>query len=179
MTTALIIIDVQQGLCVGAHAGVGWQAMVERINLVAGKARAAGLPVILVQHESGSDFLKHGSESWQFAQGLKVDDSDLRIRKTTPDSFHGTDLIATLQARGVSTLVICGMQTEYCVDTTTRRALALGFPVTLIADGHTTVGNAALSADQIVRHHNLTLAGIASFGPRVHLELASDISFDL
>lgn len=177
MSSALIVIDVQQGLCEGDQAGVGWQAMVARINQVARRARAAAVPVIFVQHESRSDFLAHGSDGWQLATGLDVHDTDLRVRKTTPDSFHDTHLGATLRAHGVTSLVICGMQTEYCVDTTTRRALALGYPVTLVADGHTTVGNDALSADQIVRHHNLTLAGIASFGPRVSPVVAADIAF--
>lgn len=177
MATALIVIDVQQGLCEGEHAGVGWREMIDRINEVSTKARAAGVPVIFVQHESSTDFLEYGSARWQLAPDLVTQDTDLRIRKTTPDSFLGTELTALLQAHGVTSLVICGMQTEYCVDTTTRRALALGYPVTLVADGHTTTGNAALSAEQIVRHHNLTLSSISSFGPRVHPVPAGDISF--
>lgn len=64
-------------------------------------------------------------------------------------------------------VVICGMPTEFCVDTTTRRALALGYPVVLVADAHTTERNEYLSAAQIIRHHNHTLANITSFGPRV------------
>lgn len=64
-------------------------------------------------------------------------------------------------------LVVCGMHTGFCVDTTTRRALALGYPVTLVADAHTSAGNAALSPQQVIAHHNATLTNISSFGPRV------------
>ena len=64
-------------------------------------------------------------------------------------------------------LVICGMHTEFCVDTTTRLALAAGYPVVLIADAHTTDDKPHLSAEQIIRHHNETLTNITSFGPRV------------
>jgi nicotinamidase-related amidase len=53
------------------------------------------------------------------------------------------------------------------VDTTTRRALALGYPVVLVADAHTTEDKEHLSAAQIIRHHNATLTNIESFGPRV------------
>jgi nicotinamidase-related amidase len=67
----------------------------------------------------------------------------------------------------VSELIICGMHTEFCVDTTSRRALALGYPVILIEDGHTSAGNAVLSAAQVIAHHNATLTNISSFGPRV------------
>lgn len=72
-------------------------------------------------------------------------------------------------------LVICGMHTEFCVDTTTRRALALGYPVTLVADAHTSAGNAVLSAPQVIAHHNATLTHITSFGPRVRAVNSADV----
>ena len=58
------------------------------------------------------------------------------------------------------------MHTEFCVDTTCRRAMALGWPVWLAADAHTSAGNAALTPQQVIAHHNATLANISSFGPR-------------
>ncbi|MBV9330399.1 MAG: isochorismatase family protein [Alphaproteobacteria bacterium] len=56
-------------------------------------------------------------------------------------------------------LIVCGMQTEYCVDTTVRAAHALGYKVTLVSDAHSTGNTQALSAGDIIAHHNLTLAG--------------------
>jgi nicotinamidase-related amidase len=123
--------------------------------------------VIFVQHESQTGYLEFGTRAWQLAEGLQAEPSDLRIRKTTPDSFLRTDLEATLKARGITDLIICGMHTEFCVDTTTRRALALGYPVILVADGHTTEGNDHVSPRQVIAHHNVTLTNISSFGPRV------------
>ena len=67
----------------------------------------------------------------------------------------------------MDTLIICGMHGEFCVDTTCRRALALGWPVLLAQDAHTSAGNAALTPQQVIAHHNATLTGISSFGPRV------------
>jgi nicotinamidase-related amidase len=64
------------------------------------------------------------------------------------------------------------------VDTTTRRALGLGLPVVLVADGHSTPDKAHLSAAQIIQHHNATLASMSSFGPRVQLVAAADVRFD-
>jgi nicotinamidase-related amidase len=104
--------------------------------------------------------------------------SDTRIRKTATDAFHHTQLLATLQARGIRRLVICGFQSEFCVDTTTRRALALGYPVTLVADGHSTLDNRVLKAAQISAHHNETLSNIESFGPRVQAISAADVRID-
>jgi nicotinamidase-related amidase len=167
MTTALLIIDVQQGLCEGEGAAFESPRVIERINQVAAKVRAAGAPVIFIQHESTSGELGFGTREWQLAQGLRAESADLRIRKTTPDSFHRTELQDVLQRHAVTDLVICGMHTEFCVDTTTRRALALGYPVVLVADAHTSAGNAHLSAAQVIAHHNATLTNISSFGPRV------------
>ena len=81
---------------------------------------------------------------------------------------------------GIRRLVLAGIQTDYCVDTTCRRAFSLGYDVTLVADGHTTWdGDAfsekaddALRAAQIIAHHNRVLGD--GF---VTLRKAEEISF--
>ncbi|WP_332825532.1 cysteine hydrolase family protein, partial [Ramlibacter sp.] len=151
--TAVLVIDVQQALCTGEHAAFEADLVVERINRVTRKARAAGAPVVVIQHESHDGPLAHGSAGWTLARGLETLPTDVLLRKTATDSFHRTELNDLLQARGVTHLVICGMQSDFCVDTTTRRALALGYPVSLVSDGHTTTDNAVLTAAQITAHH--------------------------
>jgi len=167
MKTAVLVIDVQEGLCIGANAAHDCTGTIARINLVTREARAAGAPVVFVQHETRSDGLAHGSPAWQLARGLEVEPTDLRVRKTTPDSFLDTPLQGLLEQISVERLVVCGMHTEFCVDTTVRRALALGYPVVLVADAHTSAGNDALAPPQVIAHHNATLTRISSFGPRV------------
>lgn len=174
---AILVIDMQEGLCVGESKPYDCEGTIMRINQVTEKARAANVPVIFIQHESSSDYLAYASDNWQLADSLIVQDSDLRVRKTTPDSFLCTDLEVLLKARGTEKLVICGMHTEFCVDTTTRRALALGYSVVLVADGHTSAGNEAISAPQVIAHHNATLSNISSFGPRVEAVLVQNLVF--
>ena len=182
MNTALLIIDVQQGLCEGDSDGKSAafesSQVIDRINTVSAKARAAGAPVIFIQHESTSGYLEFETDAWQLAQGLHIEPTDVRIRKTTPDSFLRTDLQDVLQQHAVTNLIICGMHTEFCVDTTTRRALALGYPVVLVADAHTSAGNAHLSASQVIAHHNATLTNISSFGPTVRAISAADLRLE-
>lgn len=125
MTTALLIIDVQHALCVGEHAAFESTRVIDRINWVSRKARAVGALVIVIQHESQTSPLLYGTQSWQVAIALETQPTDTYIRKKATDSFHQTDLHAVLQAKGVQNLIICGFQSEFCVDTTTRRALAL------------------------------------------------------
>ncbi|APW40213.1 cysteine hydrolase [Rhodoferax koreense] len=175
MHTAVLVIDVQQGLCEGPGAAFDCAGTIARINQVTAKARAAGAPVVFIQHESGPDDLEHGSAAWQLARGLEVEATDIRLRKTTPDAFLRTELEAVLRGLAVQDLVICGMHTEFCVDTTTRRALALGFPVVLVSDAHTSAGNGAIPAEQVIAHHNATLTNISSFGPRVRAVASADL----
>jgi nicotinamidase-related amidase len=177
MNAAVLVIDVQQGLCEGSEAAFDCDGTISRINQVTRKARKAGAPVIFIQHESKSGYLEHGSNAWQLANGIEVETSDIRLRKTTPDSFLKTELESCLLRHGIQQLVVCGMHTEFCVDTTVRRALALGFPVILVSDAHTSAGNAAISAQQVIAHHNATLTNISSFGPRVQATAGDDLNF--
>ena len=177
MKSAVLVIDVQQGLCEGEGAAFDCEGTISRINAVTCKARQAGVPVVFIQHESDDGCLGYGTAAWQIARGVEVASADRRIRKTTPDSFLRTDLENLLRGAGVEHLVLCGMHTEFCVDTTARRALALGFPVTLVSDAHTSAGNAAISAQQVIAHHNVTLSNISSFGPRVRAVPSGNIGF--
>lgn len=167
---AVLVIDVQQALCEGPGAAWDCAGLITRINMATSAARAAGLAVIWVQHQEPG--LEHGSKGWQLAIGLQIGAADLRSDKTTGDAFWRTDLLAQLQNLGVQELVICGMHTEYCVDVTTRAALRHGYPVVLLEDAHTSGGNAAISAQQVIAHHNITLSSTSSFGVRARLQTA-------
>ncbi len=177
MKQALLVIDVQRGLFDAAPRPFEADLVVGRINALAAKARGAGVPVFLIQHENASE-LRHGSSGWQLEQNLTVDADDIRIRKTTPDSFLRTSLQDLLTQKSIEQLVICGYACEFCVDTTVRRAAALGYPVILAADAHTTHDKAHATGAQIRAHHNATLADIASFGPVIEARPAAEILFD-
>jgi nicotinamidase-related amidase len=176
MPTALLIIDVQQALCTGEYAAHDITAVVERINGLSQRARAAGLPVVLVQHEEAQGPLQAGSAGWALAPDLQTTATDLRVHKRTPNSFHDTGLDALLKARKVDRLVICGLQTEFCVDTTVRQALPLGYDVVLVADGHSTCDD-VLTAPQAIAHHNRTLGYFGGFGRPVQVTPAAQVSW--
>lgn len=178
MSVALLVIDVQHALCGGADACFDHQGVVERINGLGRRARDLGLPVIFVQHEEPEGDFRHGSEGWQLAPALQVADGDPRVRKTTPDSFNGTGLDALLRKLGVTGLVICGMQTDFCVDTTVRRALAEGYDVVLAGDAHSTLDNRVLRAGQIIAHHNEVFSRMSSFAPRLDVLPSAAVAFD-
>lgn len=177
MPTALLIIDIQHALIDAQPRPYEADPVVDRINGLAQRARAAGAPVFHIQHESPCGDLAHGSAGWQLAQRLAVPAGDEHVRKTTPDSFLRTDLEARLRAAGADRLVVCGYASEFCVDTTVRRAAGLGFPVVLAADAHTTHDKPHASAAQIRAHHNATLPEVTSFGPPITAVPAAEIAF--
>ncbi len=162
-TNALLVIDVQRGLCEGRWAMFDTDRVIERINALSAACRAAGIPVIFVQHEEVGG-LEFDSDAWQLAPGLQVADGDLHLRKRASDAFHQTELNQMLQEMGATTLLVCGMQSDFCVDSTVRRSLSLGYGVTLVADAHTTMGDGELTAQQIIGHRNRTLPQLGSYG---------------
>ena len=177
MKFALLVIDVQRGLFDEMPRPYEAAAVIERINGLTEKARRANVPVAFIQHERLSGFLEHGSDSWQLQADLVVMESDVKLRKTTPDSFLRTNLAGLLASWGTEEMVICGYASEFCVDTTTRRAAALGYSVVLVADAHTTHDKDHATAQQIRTHHNATLPNITSFGPPIKAMLASEIAY--
>lgn len=177
MTSALIVIDVQRALFETTPAPADADAVLARINTLTDRARACGAPVIYVQHEAPGSPMDYGLPAWQLDARLQPAEGDIRVRKTTPDSFLRTDLADVLAEAGVTRLVVCGYASEFCVDTTVRRAAALGFPVTLAADAHTTQDKPHAPGAQIRAHHNATLSSIASFGVKIAAIPAADIVF--
>ncbi|KPG93127.1 isochorismatase [Pseudomonas sp. RIT-PI-q] len=166
MTTALLVIDVQRALCSGEYECFNIKRVIENINSLSAKARDAGIPVIFIQHEEG-DLLKHGSDGWQLAEGLETSAQDLHVRKTTPDSFYQTNLQKLLPKEDFERLIICGLQTDYCVNATVRQAHELGYDVVLAADAHSTVDNGNLTAEDIIAEHNKDLAHLTSAVSRI------------
>lgn len=177
MVSALIVIDVQEGLFQSSPPPAFAEQIIFRINALTSRARALNIPVFFVQHEAAVGELQYGTSGWKLAKELEVHASDRIVRKTTPDSFHNTTLGAQLHEAGVSDVVVCGFATEICVDTTIRRAATLGYNVTLVADAHTTRDKSHASAVQIITHHNATLPSITSFGSTIRAISSKEVRF--
>jgi nicotinamidase-related amidase len=177
MKSALLVIDVQRGLFDSEPRPFEADAVIARINSLASRARAQRVPVIFVQHETVAPPLAFDSPGWGLVQTLDVQSGDHFLRKTTPDSFLKTELSELLSKLEVSHLVVCGYASEFCVDTTTRRAAALGFPVTLASDAHTTHDKAHAPAAAIRLHENATLPGIKSFGPAIKAVASAEVEY--
>jgi nicotinamidase-related amidase len=161
--TALLIIDVQHGVFLRKHydgkAVYQEDAFLENLKTLTEKARAANVPVIYIQHlYKNFPPMAKGSPYWHTHPFIAPREGETVIEKSHADAFWDTPLLETLQNLQVDTLVFTGMQTEFCVDTTLRRALCLGFHNILVSDGHSTLDSDVLPADKIIAHHNAVWA---------------------
>ncbi|CAM4239998.1 Aminoglycoside 6'-N-acetyltransferase [Bordetella tumbae] len=177
MKNALLIIDVQRGLFDPEPRPHEADVVLERINFLTMRARDKGVPVIWIQHEDAGE-LAFLSPGWQLASSLLELPTDLKVGKKTADSFLNTDLGGLLSQLGTESIVVAGYASEFCVDTTVRRAAALGFPVLIAADAHTTHDKPHASGEAIRRHHNATLSAISSFGPQIRAVPCSEVEFE-
>jgi nicotinamidase-related amidase len=167
MTTALVLVDVQQGmfdLPSPLHRG---EEVVQRIAGLLGRARREGVPVVHIQHDGGpGHVLSKDSTGWPQHPLVAPRVGEMVVEKHHSSAFHGTDLHRRLQEAGIDRLVVAGMQTEMCVDSACRGAAALDYRVVLVADCHTTFDTPVIGADLIIAHHNRLLG-------RGFVELAS------
>jgi nicotinamidase-related amidase len=158
MSTALVVVDVQRGLFDCGHPLHRGEEVVERIGDLLDRARSAGMTIFHVQHDGGpGHILEKGSVGWPHHPRVAPAQGETIIEKRHQSAFQATDFAARLEHAGIRSLIIAGVQTEMCVDTTCRAAFALGFAVTLVSDAHTTFDSAVLPAEKIIAHHNQTL----------------------
>jgi nicotinamidase-related amidase len=151
--TALLVIDVQNGVMAGTHNRDG---VVENIAHLVDKARTAHVPVVWVQHSS--DNMPEGSDGWRYVPELDQQASEPVVHKRYPDSFEETDLETVLAERRIGSLIVAGAQSDECIRSTLHGAIVRGYDATLVADAHTTEDLTEWGApppDKVIAHTNL------------------------
>jgi nicotinamidase-related amidase len=140
MTKALVVIDVQESF----RARPLWQAVsnpdiVADVQRLVDAARAAGDFVVWVLHtEPGGGVFDPSSEYVRLMDGLSPVAGEPTIVKTSRNAFTTTNLAQLLTERGIRELVLCGIQTEQCCETTARVAADFGYDVTFVTDATAT-----------------------------------------
>jgi nicotinamidase-related amidase len=166
--TALIVVDIQVDFA-AAHGVIGragvdmatCEAAIDRIETLIAAARKSGATVgfmrVMTRPETDSTALK----TWMARRGtpddgaicrvgtegadyyrVKPEPGDIEIEKLVYSSFHGTDLDQQLRARGIDTLVVCGVSTDCCVDSTVRDAFHRDYHVFVVSDACATFDEA-------------------------------------
>jgi nicotinamidase-related amidase len=175
--TALVVIDVQVGLIEEAYR---CNEVLASINILLSKARATGTPVIYIQHDEPKGHqLEVGTPAWEIHPAIAPQRGELIVHKRASDSFHATSLQRELEAHGIKHLVVVGGQTEYCVDTTVRRATTMGYNVTLVGDAHTTddYDESVLPAAKRIEYHNEVLDGFRTDDYVIIVKPTGEVTF--
>ena len=173
--TALLVIDVQNGVVEGAHERA---AVVDAIDGLVTRARAQDVPVVWVQHSD--EGLPLGSDAWQIVPELSPDDAEPRIEKCYGDSFEDTALESVLSDLGVGQRLVVGAQTDACVRSTLHGALVRGYDAILVRDAHTTEDLTAWGAPppgQVIAHTNLYWTQQSAPGRTAGTVAAADVDF--
>ena len=173
--TALLVIDVQNGVVEGAHER---DTVVANVGSLVEKARQEQIPVVWVQHSSAG--LATGSDEWRIVPELAPDESEPLVEKNYGDSFEDTDLETVLSDLGVGRLVVVGAQTDMCVRSTLHGAFVRGYDTTLVSDAHTTEDLTAWGApppDQVIAHTNLYWADQTAPGRTAGTVETKDVDF--
>ena len=159
MKKALLVIDAQVGLLESSPSIHQKDEVLSCIASLLNTARLHDHEVIYIMDDDiGRD--DPSGRQREIHPSITPVDGDTVLHKTSTSAFFRTGLEEMLKSKDLHHLVIAGCKTEYCVDTTCRHALGLGFNVTLVADGHSTSANGVLSGEQIVAHHNRNLDGL-------------------
>lgn len=173
--SALLIIDVQKNVLAETQ---DTEAVVANIVDLIAKARAAGSPVIWVQHSS--EEMPEGSEGWEFVPELQPAAEEPLVHKKYGDSFEDTELEKTLADAQVGHLLVAGAQTDACIRSTLHGAFTRGYDTTLIADAHTTEDLSpwgAPSPAAVIAHTNLYWSFQSAPGRTAKVVDAADVVF--
>ncbi|MDO3413279.1 cysteine hydrolase family protein [Saccharibacillus sp. CPCC 101409] len=168
----LLVVDVQNAMFAEEPPVYLGEEVAERIARLLHKARAAGTPVVFIRHTEDEGEFAEGTDTWQIHSAVAPLPGETILQKRTSDSFYETGLEDKLKELGVSKLTIAGMQTEYCINATCRRAAELGYNPTLVGDGHSTFDESGETARQIIDRHNVELGDAG-----VRLKRAEEIEF--
>lgn len=174
--TALMVIDMQNGVVEGAHRR---DDVIANIAALIEKARGASVPIVWVQHSDGQ--LERGSEAWKYVPELSRQEPEPLVHKSYADSFEDTDLEGVLSAAGVGRLLVAAAQTDECIRSTIHGAFVRGYDVTLVADAHTTEDQTAWGApppELVIAHTNLYWQYHAAPGRSAGTVQTSEVTFD-
>jgi nicotinamidase-related amidase len=174
--TALLVIDVQNGVVEGAYHR---DAVVANIATLVDKARVESVPVVWVQHSDRENIVL-GSENWEIVPELSRRASEPLVQKNYGDAFEATDLEAVLSELGIGRLVMAGAQTDECIRSTLHGAFVRGYDATLVGDAHTTEDLSEWGAptpDLVIAHTNLYWDNHTAPGRTAATVQTSDVAF--
>jgi nicotinamidase-related amidase len=173
----LLVVDVQVGVM---HDAWNADRVITNVTRLVERARAAGVPVLWVQH-SGAD-LPQGSPVWELVSALQPAAGEPRIHKQFESSFEQTALEDKLARLGATHVVLAGAATNWCIRATAYAALDRGYDLTLIHDAHTTGtitldDGVTIEATHLIADLNIAMRWLSYPGRTNTIATAEEVAF--
>ncbi len=119
------------------------------------KARHNNIEVIFVRHDDGvGNELTKGNDGFEIYEGFQPDDDEIIFDKNVNSSFKGTELLEYLKQKEENTIIIIGLQTDYCIDATIKAGFEHGFKMIVPENTNSTFDNQYMTAEQTYRYYN-------------------------
>lgn len=154
--TVLLVVDLQQALI--DNDPYGKEEFFKNIWIIINASRETGVEVIYVRHDDGAgEELEYGTKGWEIYDGVGPDDGERIFDKRFNSAFRETELKKYLDSKGIKNIILAGMQTEYCIDTTCRVAFEYGYKVIIPHNTTTTFDNSFITGKNLCEYYEMKI----------------------
>lgn len=152
----LLVVDVQNVL-IEEHP-YNEQRVIENIKKLISTARDNKKEVVYIRHTEGKGTeFEQGTDGWQIYDAIAPNDSEVIFQKQYNSSFHKTGLRDYLEGKDIDTIILVGLQTEYCIDATLKSAFDYEYKIIIPEETNTTFDNKYLSGDKLYEFYNYSI----------------------
>ena len=149
---ALLVVDVQTALI--HEKPYQYERLLENLQRLLKAAREKGYPIIYVRHNGcWGDELEPNTPGWEIEASIQPHEGETIIDKSYNSAFKNTNLHELLQKENIKELIITGLQTEFCIDTTVKVAFEFGYDIIIPKDCTSTYHNEFMSGHEICRFY--------------------------
>jgi len=152
----LLVVDVQNAL-INEHP-YNEQKVIENIKKLISTARNNTKEIVYVSHDGGKGTgLEKDTYEWQIYNEISPNSNEVIIDKQYNSAFHKTNLKKYLDSKNIDTIVLVGLQTEYCIDATCKSGFDNGYKIIIPQETNTTFDNDYLSAKRTYEYYNYNI----------------------
>lgn len=149
----LLVVDTQKAITNEKLYKFDW--FEKQVKELINKARSYGIEVIFVRHDDGIGCeLSKGNEGFEIYEDFKLENNELIFDKTVNSSFKGTGLLEYLKGKNEDTIIIVGLQTDYCIDATIKAGFEHGFKMIVPENTNSTFDNQYMTAEETYKYYN-------------------------
>ena len=150
---ALLVVDMQRDL-VKEHP-YNERKFIDNIKNLLCSARKNDVEVVFVRHDDGPGTeLEKGTDGWQIYDEIAPQDGEYIVDKEYNSAFRKTGLREYLNSKNIDTIILTGMQTEYCLDATLKSAFDYEYKIIIPKETNTTFDNEYLTGEKLYEFYN-------------------------